>query len=188
MLGLKPRYEISILNKANLPTRWVLMIRDKPKETLNSFDKLISFTLKTYMNNETGECYPTNERIAHDASCHVKTVRKVMRKLVRLGFLKRWKEKPKSGTGHYHYHYKAIIYGEHSSSIDSTLRNKKVNIEESQIHNKGNNIPPNYEDNYTNNSDLNNRQSNGSRIDGFQKLSVVEFLKNINKKNLELND
>jgi predicted transcriptional regulator len=182
MLGLKPRYEISILNKANLPTRWVLMIRDKPKETLNSFDKLISFTLKTYMNNETGECYPTNERIAHDASCHVKTVRKVMRKLVRLGFLYRIKVKSKSGFGHKHYHYKALLKGEPSSSIDSTLRNKRVNIEESQTHNMGNDIPPNYEFKYTKNLYSNNTQSENKRIGGFQRVSLSKHLIELNSQ------
>jgi hypothetical protein len=170
------------LNKANLPTRWVLMIRDKPKETLNSFDKLISFTLKTYMNNETGECYPTNERIAHDASCHVKTVRKVMRKLVRLGFLKRWKEKPKSGTGHYHYHYKAIIYGEHSSSIDNTKGNDRVTNGESEIHKEGNDIPPNYEFKYTKNLYSNNTQSESKRIGGFQRVSLIKHLIELNSQ------
>lgn len=188
MLGLKPKLEISILNKANLPTRWELMIRDKPKEILNAYEKVISFVLKTYMHNETGECFPTNIQIAHGASCDVKTVRKVMRKLVKLGLLKRWKEKPKSGTGHYHYHYKAIIYGEHSSSFDNTLRNKKVNIEESQIHNKGNNIPPNYEDNYTKNSYSNNAQKENVRSDGFKRLSCGEVLRKLNNKKLNLND
>jgi hypothetical protein len=134
------------------------------------------------MHNETGECFPTNIQIAHGASCDVKTVRKVMRKLVKLGFLKRWKKKPKSGAGHYHYHYKALITEEYSSSIDNTKRNDRVTNGESEIHKEGNDIPPNYEFKYTKNLYSNNTQSQSKRIDGFQRVSLSKHLIELNSQ------
>ena len=176
------------MKKANLPTRWVLIIRDQPKEVLNSYDKLISFTLKTYMKNETGDCFPTNKRIAQNASCDVKTVRKVLSKLVRLGFLYRAKIPSKSGSGHKHYHYKALLRGEPSSSVGKSLGNIRAIAGEPEILKEGNYIPPNYKDNYTKNLYSNNTQSETVRTNGFKKVSFVEILRNINNKKLELND
>ena len=176
------------MKKANLPTRWVLIIRDQPKEVLNSYDKLISFTLKTYMKNETGDCFPTNKRIAQNASCDVKTVRKVLSKLVRLGFLYRAKIPSKSGSGHKHYHYKALLRGEPSSSVGKSLGNIRAIAGEPEILKEGNYIPPNYKDNYTKNSYSNNAQKENVRSDGFKRLSCGEVLRKLNNKKLNLND
>jgi hypothetical protein len=105
-----------------------------------------------------------------------------MRKLVKLGFLKRWKKKPKSGAGQYHYHYKAFIIGEHSSSIDNTKGNDRVTNGESEIHKEGNDIPPNYEVKYTKNLYLNNTQSESKRIGGFQRVSLIKHLIELNSQ------
>ena len=170
------------MSKPNLPTRWAIYIRDQPTEILNTYDKAICLVVRIYMNNETGECFPTNIQIASGASCDVKTVRKVMRKLVKLGFLKRWKKKPKSGAGQYHYHYKALIIGEHSSSIDNIKRNDRVTNGVSEIHKEGNDIPPNYEFKYTKNLYSNNTKSESARIHGFQRVSLIKHLNELNSQ------
>lgn len=164
------------------------MIRDQPREILNTYEKAISLVLKTYMHNETGECFPTNIQIAHGASCDVKTVRKFLRKLVRLGFLYREKVKSKSGSGHKHYHYKALLREEPSSSIDKSLGNIRAIAGESEILKEGNNVPPNYEGNYTNNLHSENNKTENIRTNGFKKVSFVQILRDINNKKLELND
>ena len=151
----------------------------------------VLMAMKTYMDNETGECYPTEDQLAARARCTRRTVTSVIALAKELGILIVKECKPKSGVGYTNNYYYPQIPGE---SIRPKLQNKakpqemKAKPQEMKTNTIGNHFSLTIPDNYSNNSYLNNRQSKTSRIDGFQKPCLVEVVKSFSKKNSELND
>jgi hypothetical protein len=126
------------------------MVAYHPKLT-NISDKCILFSLKLFMDNRTGGCYPTEKQIAEVASASEKTVRKVLKKSVDLRILERTLNKPKTGRGYKNYFYKPLIPSEsvtgRSNKPSVTVTKPPVN----EVQNYRNQLPPNYPDNYSNN-------------------------------------
>ena len=126
------------------------MVAYHPKLT-NISDKCILFSLKLFMDNRTGGCYPTERQIAEVASASEKTVRKVLKKSVELRILERTLNKPKTGRGYKNYSYKPLIPSE---SMSGRSNKPPVNVTKppvNEVQNHGNQLPPNYPDNYSNN-------------------------------------
>ena len=117
----------------------------------NISDKCILFSLKLFMDNRTGGCYPTEKQIAEVASASEKTVRKVLKKSVDLRILERTLNKPKTGRGYKNYSYKPLIPSE---SLTGRSNKPPVNVTKppvNEVQNHRNQLPPNYPDNYSNN-------------------------------------
>jgi len=193
MLGLKPRAKISFMKKANLSTRWFNYVADHCLLTKVS-EKAVLFAMKTYMNNKTGECFPSEVHLAKRASCTPRTVRTVIKKARDLGLLVIQKRKPKSGCGYPHNHYRAqipeeIVYGEPNKTMEkyqkmqeikALMQENKTKPEEKNVSNQRKQFPPNYTNNNTKDN-LNNYRPNDThninkRIGGFGNLPLNEIL------------
>jgi hypothetical protein len=55
--------------------------------SLSSITKLVLHTLHYYMDNNTGECFPSRETIAEDASLNVRTITPHLTKAQKAGYL-----------------------------------------------------------------------------------------------------
>ena len=129
-------------------------------------DKAVLFALWIYMDNTTGECYPTEMQIAASASASEKTVRKSLKKAVDLGLIERKLNKPRSGRGYRNYSYKPLIPGEAitGSQKQPPVTDAKPPVNE--VKNHRNVLPPNYKGNYLNNyNDSNIRKEGMHKID-----------------------
>jgi Helix-turn-helix domain len=76
---------------ASVPTRWQLLIR--ARRDLSSNAKLIGLTLSTYMDNRTGEAFPSQVQLAADTGRHKSTVWGGLNELKEAGVLgsrRRW--------------------------------------------------------------------------------------------------
>ena len=178
------------MRKANFSTRWFMVVADHSGIT-TPCQIAVLMSMKTFMNNDTGECYPTIKQLAKRARCTSRSVSSAIKKAVELGLLIVDKRYPKSGVGYTNNYYYPQIPGE---SIRPKLQKKakpqemKTKPQEMKTNTIGNDFSLTIPYNYTNNSYLNNRQSKASRIDGFQKPCLAEVVKNFSKKNSELND
>ena len=126
------------------------MVAYHPKLT-NISDKCILFSLKIFMDNRTGGCYPTEVQIAEVASASERTVRSVLKKAEGLGILERTLNKPKTGRGYKNYSYKPLIPSE---SVTGRSNKPPVNVTKppvNEVQNYRKQLPPNYLDNYSNN-------------------------------------
>ena len=146
-------------------------------------DKAVLFALWIYMDNTTGECYPTEMQIAASASASEKTVRKSLKKAVDLGLIERKLNKPRSGRGHRNYSYKPLIPGEAitGSKKKPPVNGAKPTVNKDQNHR--NVVPPNYKGNYPiNYSDSNIRKEGTHKID--VKMGIQMMKNALKNKNL----
>ncbi len=119
----------------------------------------VLMSMKTFMNNDTGECYPTEDQLAARARCTRRTVTSVIAKAKELGLLIVEERKSRSGVGYKHNYYYPQIPGESIRPIlenktkpqemkTKTIGNEKQNYEKSFLTNYSNNYPNNYSNNY----------------------------------------
>ena len=109
--------------------------------SLSSITKLVLHTLHFYMDNNTGECFPSRETIADDASLNVRTITPHLTKAQKAGYLIKTK---KSTKGKYKRNaYIGIIPVKHIEESQYNTEEFKSNEEELQCIQKGNEIPTN---------------------------------------------
>ena len=145
----------------------------------------VLMSMKTFMNNDTGECYPTIKQLAKRARCTTRSVSSAIKKAVELGLLIVDKRPPKSGVGYTNNYYYPQIPGE---SIRPKFQKKakpqemKTKPQEMKTNTIGNDFPLTIPDNYTNNSYLNNKQSKNIRTNGLQRISLFNHLLELNSQ------
>lgn len=109
--------------------------------SLSSVTKLVLHTLHYYMDNNTGECFPSRETIAEDASLNIRTITPHLTKAEQAGYLIKTK---KSTKGKYKKNvYKGIIPPKVKKVSEDDIEEFKSNEEELQRIQKGNDIPTN---------------------------------------------
>jgi hypothetical protein len=109
--------------------------------SLSSITKLVLHTLHYYMDNNTGECFPSRETIAEDASLNVRTITPHLTKAQKAGYLIKTK-KPTKGK-YKRNAYKGIIPLKLIEESQYNTEEFKSNEEELQCIQKGNEIPTN---------------------------------------------
>jgi hypothetical protein len=180
------------MKKANFSTRWFNYVADHLLLTKVS-EKAVLFAMKTYMDNKTGECFPSEVHLAKRASCTPRTVRTVIKKARDLGLLVIQKRKPKSGCGYPHNHYRAQIPEEifdlnpdktmekyqKVQEIKALMQENKTKPEEKNVSNQRKQFPPNYTNKYTkdylNNCKPSDTLNINNRIEGFSNLPLNEI-------------
>jgi hypothetical protein len=124
--------------------------------SLSSITKLVLHTLHYYMDNNTGECFPSRETIAEDASLNVRTITPHLTKAQNAGYLIKTK-KPTKGK-YKRNAYKGIIPHKSIEETHHNLQEYKNKEGEFECPQKGNDIPTNS----LNNSSINNSIYNSS--------------------------
>jgi hypothetical protein len=109
--------------------------------SLSSITKLVLHTLHFYMDNNTGECFPSRETIAENASLNVRTITPHLTKAQKAGYLIKTK-KPTKGK-YKRNAYKGVIPIGLNEASESIIEEFKSNDEEFQCVQKGNEIPTN---------------------------------------------
>ena len=148
------------MSKANFSTRWFMCIADHPGIT-TPCQIAVLMSMKTFMDNDTGECYPTEEQLAKRARCNRRTVTSVISKAQELGLLIVEKRKSKSGVGYRHNHYHPQIPGEknifllNNKTKPEEMKTKPEEMKAKTVRNEEQNneksFPTNYSNNYSNN-------------------------------------
>ena len=129
--------------------------------SLSSITKLVLHTLHFYMDNNTGECFPSRETIAEDSSLNVRTITPHLTKAQKAGYLIKTK---KSTKGKYKRNaYKGIIPVKLIEESQYNTEEFKSNEEELQCIQKGNEIPTN---------SLYNSSINNSKYNSFVKFNL----------------
>ena len=124
--------------------------------SLSSITKLVLHTLHYYMDNNTGECFPSRETIAEDASLNIRTITPHLTKAQKAGYLIKTK---KSTKGKYKRNaYKGIIPVKLIEESQYNTEEFKSSEEELQCIQKGNEVPTNS----SYNSSINNSKYNSS--------------------------
>ena len=73
------------VNYSIFRNEWIAKITED--DELSSRAKLVAFVLVKHMNNKTGKCYPSEERMASQSSLSVRTVRRAINELKDAGYL-----------------------------------------------------------------------------------------------------
>lgn len=143
-----------MLGKESYSFAWRKAVVKDP--SLSSITKLVLHTLHYYMDNNTGECFPSRETIAEDASLNIRTITPHLTKAQKAGYLIKTK-KPTKGK-YKRNTYKGIIPAKVEEVSEDDIEEFKSNEEELQCIQKGNEIPINS----SYNSSINNSTYNYS--------------------------
>ena len=109
--------------------------------SLSSITKLVLHTLHFYMDNNTGECFPSRETIAEDASLNVRTITPHLTKAQKAGYLIKTK-KPTKGK-YKRNAYKGIIPLKSIEETQRNLQEYKNKEGEFECPQKGTDVPTN---------------------------------------------